>query len=435
MASSAADRSTGDRSRARRRIVLATFGSLGDLHPYIAIALGLKARGHDAILATSAKYREKIESLGIEFKAVRPDIPEDPSAIVPFFDLRRGPERLVRDFMMKPLRDSYADTLTAADGADLLVGHPLTFAVRLVAEKTNVPWISVALSPMNFFSVHDPPVLPPVPFLSKMRFLGPVLYRPLFSIMMTSVRGWTRPWHELRAELGLPPTRDDPMFIESASPSLLLAMFSEVIGARQPDWPQQTVVAGFPFFDRDGDEGMPPDLAKFLDAGEPPIVFTLGSSAVLNPGEFYEQSVRVAQGLNRRAVLLVGRDLPNRPASLPRGVVAFDYAPYSQLFPRAAAIVHQGGIGTTAQALRSGRPMLVVPFAFDQPDNAERAKRLGVARTIARSRYGVVSATRELARILDDTSFSVRAADVGTQIAREDGVGRACDAIERELAR
>jgi UDP:flavonoid glycosyltransferase YjiC (YdhE family) len=133
--------------------------------------------------------------------------------------------------------------------------------------------------------------------------------------------------------------------------------------------------------------------------------------------------------------LLVGRDLPNRPASLPRGVVAFDYAPYSELFPRAAAIVHQGGIGTTAQALRSGRPMLVVPFAFDQPDNAERARRLGVGRTIARSRYSVASATRELARILDDPSIAARASDVGHTIAREDGVGRACDAIERELAR
>jgi UDP:flavonoid glycosyltransferase YjiC (YdhE family) len=435
MASSAADRPAAHRPRARRRIVLATFGSLGDLHPYIAIALGLKARGHHAVLATSAKYREKIEALGIECKAVRPDIPEDPGAILPFFDVRRGPERLVRDFMMTPLRESYADTLAAARGADLLVGHPLTFTVRLVAEKTELRWISTALAPMNFFSVHDPPVIPPAPFVSKLRFLGPALYRPLFALMTATVRGWTRPWHELRAELGLPPTRDDPMFIESASRLRVLALFSDVIGAPQRDWPPQTVATGFPFFDRDGDEGMPAELAEFLDAGEPPIVFTLGSSAVLNPGEFYEHSVRVAQKLDRRAVLLVGRDLPNRPASLPRGVVAFDYAPYSELFPRAAAIVHQGGIGTTAQALRSGRPMLVVPFAFDQPDNAERARRLGVGRTIARSRYSVASATRELARILDDPSIAARASDVGHTIAREDGVGRACDAIERELAR
>src|SRR5262249_51716856 len=121
-------------------------------------------------------------------------------------------------------------------------------------------------------------------------------------------------------------------------------------------------------------------------------------------------------------------------ASLPRDVVAFDYAPYSELFPRAAAIVHQGGIGTTAQALRSGRPMLVVPFAFDQPDNAERARRLGVARVIASRRYGVESATRELARILGDATYASRAAEVGAEIAREDGVGRACDEIEHLLA-
>ena len=232
---SASDRTARDRSREHRRVVLATFGSLGDLHPYIAIALGLEARGHDAILATSERYREKIEALGIGFRPVRPDIPEDPAAILPFFDLRRGPERLVRDFMMTPLRDSYADTLAAAEDADLLVGHPLTFAVRLVAEKTGRRWISTALSPMNFFSVHDPSVLPPAPIVSKLRFLGAALYRPLFALMKSMVRPWTRPWHELRAELGLPPTRDDPMFIESASRLRVLALFSEVIGPPQSD--------------------------------------------------------------------------------------------------------------------------------------------------------------------------------------------------------
>jgi UDP:flavonoid glycosyltransferase YjiC (YdhE family) len=418
----------------RRRIVLATFGSLGDLHPYVALALELRARGHEAILATSANYREKIEALGIGFASVRPDIPDDPDFILPFFDPLKGPERLVREFMMPVLRESYEDMLEASRGADLLVGHPLTFSVRLVAEKQRIPWASTVLAPLAFFSVHDPPVLAPAPFLSKLRFLGPTFYRPLFRFMMHHVRSWTQPWHALRRELGLPGTSDDPMFLESASRELILAMYSDVIGARQPDWPEHTVVTGFAFYDRDGEAGLPPELARFLDAGEPPIVFTLGSSAVLNAGKFYEHSAQAAKWLGRRAVLLVGKETNNRPATLPPNVAAFDYAPYSELFHRAAVIVHSGGIGTTGQGLRSGRPMLVVPFAFDQPDNADRARRIGVARVIPQHRYDAERATRELERLLRDPSFANRASEVGRRIERENGTRRACDLLEGLLS-
>ena len=129
-------------------------------------------------------------------------------------------------------------------------------------------------------------------------------------------------------------------------------------------------------------------------------------------------------------MLLVGRDTGNRPASLPEGVIAVEYAPFAALFPRAAAVVHQGGVGTTGQAMRAGRPMLVMPFAHDQPDNAERVRRLGIARTIPRHRYGAAAAARELGTLLDDPGYSERAASVGERVRREDGVASACDALE-----
>ena len=147
------------------------------------------------------------------------------------------------------------------------------------------------------------------------------------------------------------------MFGELVSPELVLATFSSVMAAPQPDWPPQTVQTGFPFYEGEsGNAGLDPALSAFLDAGDPPLVFTLGSSAVMDAGGFYAESAEAARHLGRRALLLVGRDPRNRPAKLPAGVVAFEYAPYSQVFPRAAAIIHQGGIGTTAQALRAGRP-------------------------------------------------------------------------------
>jgi UDP:flavonoid glycosyltransferase YjiC (YdhE family) len=420
----------------RRRIVLATFGSLGDLHPYIAVALGLQARGHEAVIATSGTYRQKVEALGIGFRAVCPDAP-DP-AVIPelmrrLMDRRTGSECVIRELFMPVLRESYEDTLAAADGADLLVSHPLTFTIRLVAEKTGTPWASTMLQPLGFLSVHDPPALPLAPFLANARFLGPLFHRLLFALGRRRVRPWCAPWHRLRAELGLPATAQDPLFEAQHAPSLVLALFSKVFADKQPDWPRQALVTGFPFYDQDGDAGLHPELARFLDEGPPPIVFTLGSSAVMDAGAFYEHSAAAAALLGRRAVLLIGKETANRPRHLPPGVVAFDYAPYSQLFLRAAAIVHQGGVGTTAQALRSGRPMLVMPYAHDQPDNAERLVRLGVARTIGRQRYTAARATAALRHLLGHPAYARRGEAIAAAMRREDGVQAACVALERLL--
>src|SRR6185436_6166855 len=118
-------------------------------------------------------------------------------------------------------------------------------------------------------------------------------------------------------------------------------------------------------------------------------------------GDFYQQSAAAAAELGQRAVLLIGRDPRNAPREpLPDGVQAAGYAPFSELFSRASAIVHQGGVGTTAQALRAGRPMLFVPFAHDQPDNAARVIRLGVARQIDRQQYRAKKVAAELRKLL-----------------------------------
>ncbi len=420
----------------KKRIVLTTFGSLGDLHPYIAVALGLQIRGHEAIIATSGCYRQKIEALGIGFRALRPDFPDlnaNADLMRRVMDQRRGSEYVVRELMMPVLRESYEDTLAAAEGADLLVSHMLTFTTQLVAAKEGIPWASTILQPFCFLSAHDPPVLAPAPFLAKLRFLGPTFHRLLHSSGRWTIRSWSEPCHRLRAEIGLPPTSANPLIEGQHSPSLVLAMFSKLLGDKQPDWPQQTVITGFPLYDQDGEVGMPAELVRFLNAGPPPLVFTLGSSAVADAGSFYHHSATAAKLLGRRAVLLIGKDARNRPASLPEGVVAFDYAPYSELFPRAAAIVHQGGVGTTAQAMRSGRPSLVMPYSHDQPDNAERLKRLGIARSISRHRYNPARAMAELRHLLDNPTYSQRASEVGEQLRQEDGVRAACDALEAML--
>jgi UDP:flavonoid glycosyltransferase YjiC (YdhE family) len=206
-----------------------------------------------------------------------------------------------------------------------------------------------------------------------------------------------------------------------------------LFAGKQPDWPTQTVVTGFPFFDKGADARLTPELARFLDAGPPPVVFTLGSSGFQSGGAFYEHSAAAAKLLGRRAILIVGKDPANRPTCLPDGVAAVEYAPFMSLFTRAAAIVHAGGIGTTGLAMRSGRPTLVMPFAHDQFDNAARAARLGIARTIPQGRYLPAHVAAELSQLFDNPAYAKRAASLAEQIEEEDGVSAACDALERLL--
>jgi len=418
-----------------KRIVLTAVGSLGDLHPYLAIGVGLRARGHDAIIATSECYRRNVEKAGLAYRPLRPDSTAvaDPEAMRRFMDLRRGTERVLRDWILPVLRDSYEDTRTAAEGADLLVSHPMTYATRLVAEKTGTAWASTMVSPVGFFSAYAPPLFPGYPGLSRaMRVFGPGFWAPMGRFCRRAARFWAKPWYRLRHELGLPPTRELNPLVDGLAPALHLALFSSWLAAKQVDWPPQTVITGFPFHDRDAEAGLPPELARFLDEGPPPIVFTLGWSAASISGPFQERSALAAKRLGRRAVLILG-DPRSRPRSLPEGVAAFDYAPFSLLFHRAAAVVFPGGIGTTGLAMRAGRPMLVVPHAHDQPDTADRLTRLGIARTVDRHRYTAKRAARELGRLLDDPTFSERAHAIGEKVRREDGVGAACQALESLL--
>ena len=418
------------------RIVITTYGTLGDLYPYLALARGLKARGHDVVIATANRYREKVERHGIGFHPIRPDAPDldgDHTVMRAVMDSRSGTEHIIKNLLMPSLKDSYKDLTAAVKGADLLVSHLLTYAAPLVAEKSGIAWASTYLQPICFFSAYDPPILPQARYLSKVRFLGPTFHKFVFWLAKKSCAGLARPWHQLRAELGLPRTADNPLFEGSHSPALILAMFSPEFAQKQSDWPANLIVSGFPFFDTDDQSGLSPELTQFLNEGPPPIVFTLGSSGVLNAGSFYECSAVATEKLGQRAILIVGKEPGNRPRSIPKGVITCEYVPFAQLFPKASLIVHIGGVGTTALAMQSGIPMLIMPQAHDQFDNAARVTRLGIGRKLLRKRYTPENLVQELQILLNDESYARNAARIGEAVRRENGVSTACDALERLL--
>ncbi|HWE83802.1 MAG TPA: glycosyltransferase [Terracidiphilus sp.] len=416
------------------RIVLSNIGTYGDVHPLIAIALELKRRGHTPVMALPELYRPKIESIGLEFRPIRPDIdPTDTRLIAMIYDVKKGTETGLRDFLFPVLRQTYDDLLAAATTparADLLLLGELNYAGPIVAQVTGIPWASYVLAPLSFFSAFDPPVLPPYPRLARAD-RTPGMGRVMKRLARFTTRKWAAPIYDLRRELGLP-RGANPLFNAKHSPSLVLALFSRVLGTEQKDWPPHTRITGFCFYDAEnGNAALPAHLEEFLASGTPPVVFTLGSAAVLAAGRFYEHSARAALRLGIRAVLLIGSDARNRPRqTLPSSICVADYAPYSALFPRAAAVVHQGGVGTTAQALQAGRPMLIMPYSHDQPDNARRMRRLKVARVIQRANYTPMRVARKLQDLLEDPEYARHAQAVAGQLALENGTAAACDALE-----
>lgn len=415
------------------RIILSTLGSLGDMHPKIALAIELKRRGHDVTIAAMEYYRERIEPLGIAFAPMAPHLtPGDKNLARDLMDSRKGSEKIIRELVLPSLREMYDDLIRAVDNADMLISGEIVYAVPSVVEKTGIRWVSTSLQPGTLFSAYDPFVPPTAEWLEHLRFLGPTFHRLLFKGLLWSIDHWWDPYREFRRDLGLSDDHD-PLFRDKFSSLLHLAMFSRTIGPRQPDWPPNTVQPGFCFYDGANDDWkMPAALNEFLDAGEPPIVFTLGSAAVMDARDFFEESAHAARKLDKRAVLLYGVD-EDPPKSLGGDVVGFEYAPYSLAFSRAACVVHQGGVGTTGQALRAGIPQVIVPFAHDQPDNAARCRRIGVAEIVARDNYRESTAMDSLAKILDSDAYRVRARGVAEIVRSEPGTSGACDAIEDVL--
>ena len=423
------------------RVVLTNIGTMGDVHPLIALALELRRRGHEPVLAAPEVFRERVRPLGIDFHAVRPDIdPANTELAARIYEPKRGTEYGLRRFLFPVLRQSYDDLMDAVSAprrADLLVTGELNYAAPLVADKTGIPWASAVLAPISFFSAYDPPALPMHEWLSAVYGRIPGMGRMVNRLARAISRSWPEPILALRAELGLPPGAN-PLFEGKHSPLLVLALFDRLLGERQRDWPTMTVETGFCYHDADsGMRALPEGMEQFLADGAAPVVFTLGSAAVMTAGDFFRVAAEACERAGLRGVLLVWPDERNRAAlqragrPLPETLCVAEYAPHSLLFPRAAAVVHQGGVGTVAQCLRAGVPMGIVPWSHDQPDNAYRMVRLGVARSIKRRELTVERLAQELAEVLENPGYQVAARSARQALEGADGCRAACDALEK----
>lgn len=402
-------------------IVFASHGSLGDLVPFLEIGKCLAASGHHAVVATHRAHRPAVEAAGLTFAPMRPDRSSDPAFHAKFMRPLAGPAFAYREYLGPAIADSDADLMRATDGADVLVSVTLALAAPLVAARTGIPWRSAAFQPAMLYSALDPPKLNLLP----LRRGRPDWNRRVYGFARDGIESWATPLRDYRRAEGLGEYPDHPAFLGQHSPDGVLALYSPLFGSVPSDAPPGTVQTGQVL--QSGGPPLAPAIDDFLAAGDPPVVFTLGSASAFTARKFFADSAAIARRLGVRALLLVGRDA--NLAGLPVGprVMTAATAPYHAVFPHSAMAVHQGGIGTIALCLAAGIPMALVPFAHDQPDNSARAARLGVARVVPRWRYPFSAGT--IRRTLRDEGMRGAAQAAAGTISSERGAERAAEAI------
>ena len=408
------------------KVLLPTLGSAGDVHPYIALGAALEARGHRATIITTPLFQPLIEAQGLRYlpvgtlEQVRIAI-ADPD----LWHLRKGFEVLAQVFI-PAIEQIYRLIETHADANTVVAFSTGAFGARVAQEKLGIPSASIHLQPTVIRTFADQGMFGNIRLsASRPQWFKHGLFRLVDWLVID--RCIKPPLNEFRATLGLEPV-DRVMHRWMHSPQLVIAFFPEWFAAVQPDWPANTHAVGFPLWDGEGEPAPLEEAEEFLNAGAAPVIFTPGSAGS-TMHRFFRESVEAAQRLGLRAMLVT--NYPEQiPPNLPADIRVFGYLPFSQVLPRAALLVHHGGIGTLAQGIKAGIPHLVVPNGYDQFDSGWRIEKMGLGSSIPQTRYRARRVARTIRAILGDGNGAERRKEYASRIDGELAIARACDLIE-----
>lgn len=415
-----------DKDKVSLNILLVAEGTYGDIYPLIGLGKALRKRGHDVTLITNALYERVAREEGLNF------ISSTPENV--YLELLNNPDiwhplRSV-DLMYKQLKrfsEPTCEIIEASNvtGKTVIVANYLAISARLAQDKLGIPVATVLSSPFLVYTVYDIAIFPT--WLPKI--VKSIIINCIHHFFIDPKLDFINEFH---TKYNLPRVkRISPFWFYS--PSLILGFWPEWFASPQPDWPQQMRLIGFSSYDESEINPISQELNDWLNNGEPPIAFMFGT-AMRTGDTVFQVSMEACMRLNRRGILL-SRHADQIPQNLPSNVRHVDYAPFSQLLPRCAALVHHGGIGTISQALRSGIPQLIKPMAHDQFDNAVRVERLEVGLTIKDNAYNPSKVAKQLRKLLKEPSIKEACREISTRFETPDSLDNACDLIESMLVR
>lgn len=405
--------------------VVVTTGSAGDLFPFLKLAAGLRARGHQITFVAPSLHEDAVRRAGVPFHGTYADpaVLADPDLWHP----RRGFE-VVWKAVQPGLRELPLVLARLPRWQPcVIVAHPLAIPAADLcrAGGRDVRVVAAYLAPSNIPTVHDPLILGPL---------------PIARWVPQAVRGWL--WRRIgksmidpvvlpdmnteRAAVGLAPVDSLLAFLKGA-PDLSLTLFPEWFGPRKPDWPRPLVMGDFMLYDPDPAAAFSPELDAFLAGGARPVVFTHGTGNQ-QAEAYFAHALSAVRQLGLRAIFLTAHEA-QVPRGLPPAVLWQPYLPFQKLLPQAAALVHHGGIGSTAEALRAGIPQLIVPLAYDQFDNGARVKALGAGLTLPHSRLSASSLASALRSLLAAPLIAIQADGLSTQLTPAPSIAALLDAI------
>lgn len=409
--------------------ILVALGSHGDVHPLAGLGSELRRRGHRVTVIAGFTFRGLLERLGFEFVPLGDE--------QSYADLMKRPELwhplkafgcVMRHAVLPHLNDVYEAVVDRyVPGETVVVSSTLGLGARLAQDHLGVPTATVHLQPSVLRSVVDPARLPgmPLPEWTPHWYRRAMYWLADVAVIDRVVAG---PLNAFRAGKGLPPVKR--VFRDWLhSPQRVIGFFPEWFAPPPPDWPEQTRLTDFPLYDEAELGPLAPEIEDFLATREPPLVFTPGS-ANAHAREFLAAAVEACERLGRPGMLLC-RFPELIPSRLPADVCHAEYVPLSLLLPRAAALVHHGGIGTLSQGFAAGVPQLVMPMAHDQLDNAARLRRLGAGDCLPPTRFRGPAVAARLASLARGGEVRARCQELSRRIEPGAGIRQAAVLVEQ----
>lgn len=411
-------------------ITLLAYGSRGDVQPYVALGVGFQRAGHAVRLAAPALFESFVTDYGIEFAPLA----GDPAQLVRQAVERAGPgatllglARVILEHTIPIAAQVMCGCLDACQDTDAVIHSLLlTTAGYEIARRLGVPDFSALIfatfAPTGAFPNQGMPALP----------LGPV-YNQLTHKFFTALywHGGRLGYHRVRRKHpDLPRLTAWPFDARNQRVTPILYGFSPHVIPKPPDWGANVHVTGYWSLDAAPGWLPSPELLEFLAAGPPPVFVGFGSNISRDMGRLAEIALAALAQTGQRGLLLSGWG-GLAPADLPPNVFQIESAPFAWLFPRMKAVVHHGGVGTTADALRAGVPSIIVPFTADQPYWGRRVYQLGVGPApIVHKKLTVERLAAAIQAAVTDEALRQRAAGLGARLRAEDGVARAVEIVE-----